>query len=117
MDSTKSASPDSDKKIIHETCVKAHKAGGGVDMLNEPSAGAESYYCDRTGLRLFNAELLEYDFETPMELRTMLQQMWEHQQCGYMKEFAVVVTIAAFHNKKEESDGINAEIPSFIYNF
>jgi hypothetical protein len=117
MDSTKFAAPNADMENILELCTKIRTTGACDEVLSKPSADLESYYCDRADLRLYDAELFEYDFATPAELRSLLLHMWEYQQCNHMKEFAAAATIATFHNKKEEPDGNQGAIPAFIYNF
>ena len=117
MDSTNSAPSNIDKKKILEICTKIYKAGECREIVSEPSGKAESYYDDRADLKHFDCEIYEYDFATPAELRNLLEKMWEYQDCNYMKEFAVVAIIAAFHSKNENTERDKTEIPAFIYNF
>ena len=117
MNSTNFSPPDAGKEKILDISSKLFEAGKCLEMMSTPSAEADSYYCERADLRLFDSELFYYGIDTPAELRNMLQRMWEYQQCEYMKEFAVPATIAAFHNKVEDPVETQAEIPSFIYNF
>ena len=117
MNSTNFSPPDAEKEKILDISTKLFEAGQCREIMSTQSAEANSYYCERADLRLFDSELFCYGFDTPAELRNMLQRMWEYQHCEYMKEFAVPATIAAFHNKVEDPVETQAEIPSFIYNF
>lgn len=118
MSSTDAALSNPEKAKLFETCRRIYDAGNSGGILSAPSPDSESYYCNRSELRQFESEISDYDFSTPVELRTMLQNMWDFQQCAYMKDFAAVVTVATFQNKPENNAQQTAEaIPAFIYNF
>lgn len=117
MNSTDKNAPNVEKEKILDVSKKIFETGQCREIMSTRSEAAESYYCDRADLRLFDSKLFSYDFDSPAELRKMLLQMWEYQRCDYMKEFAVPATIAAFHNKEEDPVETRGEIPSFIYNF
>jgi len=117
MNSTDKNAPNVEKEKILDVSKKIFETGQCNGIMSARSEAAESYFCDRAGLRLFPFELFSYGFDSPAELRKMLLQMWEFQHCDYMKEFAVPAVIAAFHNKVEDPVETQGEIPSFIYNF
>ena len=117
MNSTNFESPDLEKEKILEICSKLATENKCDAILSSPSADAESYYCNRNDVRLFESELFDFDFSTPVELRTLLTKMWEYQSHECMKEFAVVATVATFKNKAESTAHAKASIPAFIYNF
>jgi hypothetical protein len=115
MNSTEFVSPNEEKEKILEVCTKIFVTGTCSTVMSTQSAEVDSYYSDRADLRLFDAEICDYDFATPAELRVLLQKMWEYQECAYMKEFAAVATVAAFRNKAD--DDVETGIPTFIYQF
>jgi len=107
--------PEQEK--IFDICKKLSRLKSCCEIMSKQSPETESYYSDKADLQLFDNEIFNYDFNTPAELRNTLENMWEHQRCEHMKEFAVVATIATFHNKKEHSEETKVNIPAFIYNF
>jgi hypothetical protein len=116
MSSTNFSTPNTEKEKILEICTKLYTEEKRDDVLLTTSSVTESYYVNRSDIRLFESELLDYEFSTPVELKTLLKIMWEYQGNDYMKEFAVAATVAAFKNKSEDSADTKG-IPSFIYNF
>ncbi|NVN88998.1 MAG: hypothetical protein HXX11_00220 [Desulfuromonadales bacterium] len=117
MSSTNFKTPNTEKEKILECCSKIHQDGKCSEIMSTPSEETDSYYCNKSDMQLFESEVYDYDFNTPVELRTMLQNMWHYQGHEYMKEFAVIATIAAFHNKAETAVQAKTGIPAFIYNF
>lgn len=115
MNSTDFDSPDAEKEKILSISTRIFEVGACSEIMSRQTSQADSYYCDRAELRFFDSEICDYDFTTPAALRNMLEKMWDYQQCGYMKEFAVVATISAFRHKAEEC--IETRIPAFIYQF
>ena len=115
MNSTNEKKINLEKTKIVELCSKLHSEEIKNKVFPEIDKECESYFEDRTQVRLFPSEIFEYHFNTPAELRNALQQMWKYQNCEYMKEFAPVATIATIKNKKDEC--VETNIPSFIYQF
>jgi hypothetical protein len=115
MNSTNPASSDADKKKLLDISEKIFVTGSCLELTAHSTGDVDSYYCDRSKVTLFDSEIGYYDFDTPAELRNMLQKMWEYQHCEYMKEFAVVATISTFRYKTEEC--VETGIPVFIYQF
>jgi len=115
MNSTEGGPANTEKEKILEVSTGIGKSGACSEVLGAGTPEVESYYCDRADAKLFPSEVFRYDFQTPAELRAMLQQMWEYQGCGYMKEYAVVAVISTFRYKAEKC--VETGIPAFIYQF
>lgn len=60
------------------------------------------------------ARIMEYGFQTPLELQNQLKQMWQRYDKLEMQEFAVVCSIATFKAKSFKSDH---KISTFLYEF
>lgn len=65
----------------------------------------------------------EYDFDIPIKLQEMLQNLWEHgNTISDKKEFIKIVTVLAFKLKKDNyisENGITEaeDLPHYTYNF
>ena len=75
----------------------------------------KSYWCDYEKEKYFPGNLSEYRVDSPIHLKQQLKDMWKFQECDYMDEYAVFLTIAAFKNRFAENEEI--EISDFIYEF
>jgi hypothetical protein len=114
MNSTDSASC-ADKKKLLDISEKMFAAGQCSEVTSNSTEETESYYSDKSDLKLLDSEICDYDFDTPSELRTLLNKMWEFQNCDHMKEYAVAATVSTFHHKTEEC--VETGIPAFVYQF
>jgi len=101
---------------IHEITSRQHSEITAAHPDTDSSI--ESYFRDRNELKLFECTMIEYSFETPMELIGELKKMWEYQDVNFMFEFINVCAAAAFKYRnhpanEEQTKGIS----SFIYEF
>ncbi|PJJ31132.1 hypothetical protein [Lacrimispora celerecrescens] len=60
-------------------------------------------------------KIMEYSFDTPIELQSLLNGHWDLLQEQEMKQFISVSTISAFKNKK--IDLKNGGVSPYIYEF
>lgn len=58
---------------------------------------------------------MEYNFDTLMELKAIMDNYWEHLNKPYMKEFSSVVAVGAFKNSElhNKCDDISPTIYEF----
>lgn len=75
----------------------------------------DSYWKDRRLCRYHPEALSEYGIDTPARLKAQLKDMWKFQECDYMGDYAVLLTIAAFKNRFDKKEDV--VISDFIYEF
>ena len=78
-----------------------------------------SYYEKRTkASNDVKAVLQQYDFTTPMELKSRLEAMWNEMNKEDMHEFIPVSMVATAKNKpKQGKQEIQQQISPYIYEF
>lgn len=60
-------------------------------------------------------KIMEYKFDTPMELQLLLNNYWDLLQEKEMKQFVQVSTISAFKNKRVDLQ--RGSVSPYIYEF
>jgi hypothetical protein len=116
MSSTKKvASSNQEKMKILSISIELSDSEKYREIMGLAPQDGDSYYQDRQDLKLFDSLIFEYDFSSLAELKNMIQRMWQFQECEFMKEYAVVSTIAAFRYKVEEC--VEKGITAYIYQF
>lgn len=48
--------------------------------------------------------IMEYDFDSPIELQNILESMWNKLGKEEMKAFTTIITIAAFKNRNKSEE-------------
>lgn len=77
----------------------------------------DSYYLKTEDIKLFPREIFEYQFDTPNELRMLLNEMWEFQGCDYMKSLISLCLASAFKYKEDGNKVHDGGISAFVYEF
>lgn len=103
---------DTDKKIMYDVSCKKHCDYTGEEYFRQINEKEESYYLqpgtDETDY------LVEYEFDTPMELKTELEKLF--QEKGLPSEYLNPVLVMAL-KLKGNNDDKKEVLMETIYNF
>lgn len=104
-----------DMKQLKQTADKIHNSNQAPNRIND-TATKESYYKVRNAQQ--KQVLFEYEFQTPMELRNSLQQLWSQPDKEYLSAFIPVCMVACSKGRPAK-DNSNDEhnISPYIYVF
>lgn len=108
---------DQEMKNLFDAALRLHDSQGSVYPEADGQNG--SFFQDREALRLFDAEMFEYAFENPLQLKSELLKMWQYQKTECMQIFVNICLVAAFkYREREKSYPEKQEgISPFIYEF
>ena len=107
-----------DKKILHDTALKLK------DVPNETQSSQKTFPDSYFKKSCISADLIPYSFDTVMDLKSKLMELWNGNE--EMKKFIPVVLVSAFKlkpNSKEERKPIiehkdeskNGVLPVYTY--
>jgi len=90
----------------------------GVRVYAAADGEADSFLLDREAAKLFESDVFEFSFDSPLELKAQLTRMWEYQRCSYMEEFIDVCLVSAFKFRSKREDFTReARVSAFVYEF
>lgn len=110
-----------DMRRLKDVADKIAKERGNefrVPFLAEESKG-DSYYKRRTdNSKKLDHILMEYGFDTPIELKKCLDNIWKNMEKEEMMEFVPACMVAAMKNKPLEKQRIlEHKVSEYIYEF
>jgi len=119
MNSTNNNFDSDEKNILFKIASDLFSKEKEKKILTSQNTATDSYFLEKSDLKLFNNSIYEYNFNSPKELRDLLSDMWSYQETNYMNNFTAVVTVATFSNKPNNitNEENYVGIPAFIYNF
>lgn len=101
---------------ILRTAQRLHEKG--VQVYAGADGEADSFLLDREKAKLFERDIFEFSFDSPLELKAQLTRMWEHQGCEYMEEFLDVCLVSTFKFRSTREDFTReTRVSAFVYEF
>lgn len=102
---------EKEKKLLLETARKDFAQNNPKNFLRNNMDASETYYLDRN--REEHApSLTEYEFQTPVELKGILEKQWTNAS---ERNMIPAVMVAAF--KLQDHDAAAEQVSEKIYNF
>jgi hypothetical protein len=111
---------DKDAQLLYKIASELHEAYNHI--FSQIDHSMESYYIDRS--KCLHKELEELDFDTPVELKKYLEELWAAEKESEMKRFIPVILAATFKRypsftgkDKTNLTATAQKLPEFVYNF
>lgn len=109
---------EQEKGLLAAVALRLHEQGVPFASWKSDGGGEESFFRSPDELKLFGQTLFEYGFETPAELRAMLEDMWNFQGNPGMAAFAPACVVAAFKLCEQPGGERNGRMVSaYLYEF
>ena len=105
----------SDMQQLKQTADKIHENKRTKNWLYDTTQ-TESYFKSRNKHQ--KQALFEYEFQTPMELRNQLQELWSNPEKEYLTDFIPICMVASSKCRPAKDNNTdNHSISPYIYVF
>lgn len=102
---------EKEKKLLLETARKDFAQNNPKNFLRSNMDASDTYYLDRN-TEEYAPPLVEYEFQTPVELKEILEKQWTDAS---ERNMIPAIMVAAF--KLQDHDAATEQVSEKIYNF